>query len=143
MLKNTPMCAIKIRIDCLIDAMGSGFSKKLRHAAMCVVNKYGLMLSKTGTSSVPIMVNKIIIDMVVTIGPIELSEKQESIIDSVATVANAKNAITKPDIKRQIISFAGRITKPSLLSTIKSPLPNTQLPTTTDKKPIQTKIKKV
>ena len=49
---------------------------------MCVVNKKGLMLSNTGTSNVPIIVNNKIIPIVDTIGPIEFSEKQESTVDA-------------------------------------------------------------
>ena len=62
---------------------------------MCVVNKNGRMLSKIDTSNVPMMVNKMMMDMVATIGPTELSEKQERAMDRVATVFKAKNATEK------------------------------------------------
>ena len=63
---------------------------------MWVVNKKGLMSSNTGTSNVPIIVNNKIIPIVDTIGPIEFSEKQESVSANEATVTNDKNAIKKP-----------------------------------------------
>ena len=69
-----------------MSALGKGSSKKLRHAAMCVVNKKGRIESKTGTSNVPIMVNKMIIPIVETIGPIEFSEKQDKVKASVAII---------------------------------------------------------
>ena len=53
---------------------------------MCVVNKYGLMLLNTGKFKVPSTVNKIIILMVVTIGPIEFSANAERKNPTEATV---------------------------------------------------------
>ena len=43
-----------------------------------------------GTSSVPMIVNKIMIPIVVTIGPIEFSEKQDKVSDKVAIITKAK-----------------------------------------------------
>ena len=63
---------------------------------MCVVNKNGRMVSNTGTSIEPIMVNNNIIPIVATIGPIEFSEKQDNVKANVATVTNDKKAIAKP-----------------------------------------------
>ena len=85
-----------MKIDCLICSHSSGSSKKKRQAAICVVNKKGLMLSNIGTSKVPIMVKTKMMPMVDTIGPIELSEKHESVIESVATITNDKKAMNKP-----------------------------------------------
>ena len=93
---------------------------------MWVVNKYGLIESKTVTSKLPIMVNTMIIAIVATIGPIEFSAKADKQIESVATVKSAKNATQKPSPKRQRISASCKITNPSLFKTIKSPEPNTK-----------------
>ena len=82
-------------IDSWMRPHGTGSSKKLLHEAMCVVNKYGLMLSKTETSKEPIIVNKIIIDIVETIGPIEFSANAERQMDKVEIVNNAKYATKK------------------------------------------------
>jgi hypothetical protein len=76
--------------------MGNGSSKKLRQEAMCVVNNQGRTLSKMLTSSVPMIVNKMMMDIVVTIGPIELSEKHDRQMESEETVSKAKNATEKP-----------------------------------------------
>jgi hypothetical protein len=71
---------------------------------MWVVNKYGFMLSNTVTSKVPMIVNKMIIAMVATIGPTEFSAKADKQIDNVATVKRDKNATQKPNPKRHKIS---------------------------------------
>ena len=70
--------------------------KKLRHEAMCVVNRSGVIFSNTGTSSVPMIVKRIIRPIVDTIGPIELSEKQEKVNESVAIIIKARYATRNP-----------------------------------------------
>jgi hypothetical protein len=80
----------RIAIDLRISDLGSGSSKKLRQDAMCVVNKNGLTESNTLTSKVFIIVNRIMIDIVTTIGPIELSVKQDNAVDKVATVTKER-----------------------------------------------------
>jgi hypothetical protein len=55
---------------------------------MCVVNKYGLIASNTGKFNVPKTVNKIIMLMVATIGPIEFSANEERKNPTAATVTN-------------------------------------------------------
>jgi hypothetical protein len=50
------------------------------------------MGSKTGTSNVPIIVNKRIMAIVETIGPMELSEKQDKHMDKLLMVSSAKKA---------------------------------------------------
>ncbi len=75
------------------------------------------------------------IAIVATIGPMEFSEKAERQSESVATVNKAKNATQNPKPKRHKISASGRMTKPSLFKTIKSPVPNTKCETTIDKNP--------
>ena len=82
----------------MMSETGNGSSKKERQEAMCVVNKYGLMGSKTRTSKVPMIVNNKITDMVATIGPMELSVKQDKQIDKELTVNSAKNATANPPI---------------------------------------------
>jgi len=57
---------------------------------MCVVNKYGFIVSKTVTSIVPIMVNNIMIAMVVTMGPMLFSAKADRQIDKVETVSKER-----------------------------------------------------
>ena len=69
---------------------GTGSSKNERQEAMCVVNKKGFIESKTETSKDPIMVNKIMIAMVLTMGPIEFSAKADRQIDKVEMVNKAK-----------------------------------------------------
>jgi hypothetical protein len=69
---------------------GTGSSKNDRQDAMWVVNKKGLMESKTETSSVPMMVNRIMIDMVLTIGPMEFSANADKQMDNVEIVSKAK-----------------------------------------------------
>lgn len=93
---NTTLCAIKTPMDLQIAVSGKGSSKKERQEAMCVVNKYGLIGSKTRTSKVPIIVNNKITDIVATIGPMELSVKQDKQIDKELTVNKAKKATAKP-----------------------------------------------
>ena len=69
---------------------GTGSSKKDLQDAMCVVNKNGLIESKTETSKDPMMVNKMIMAMVLTIGPIEFSAKAERQMDKVEIVSKAR-----------------------------------------------------
>ena len=69
------------------------------------------------------MVNKMIMDIVETIGPIEFSANADNAMESVETVKSDKNATQKPSPKRHKISASCKMTKPSLLSTIKSPVP--------------------
>ena len=57
---------------------------------MCVVNKNFFIESKTVTSKEPIMVKRIMIPMVVTIGPIEFSAKADRQIEREDTVNKAK-----------------------------------------------------
>ena len=83
-------------MEFLMSRIGMGSSKNERQEAMWVVNKKGLTESKTWTSKVPIMVNNNIMDIVVTIGPIELSVKQDRQIDKELTVNSAKNATKNP-----------------------------------------------
>ena len=75
---------------------------------MCVVNKYGLMALKTGRFNVPKTVNKIIMLMVVTIGPIEFSANDERKNPTEATVIKATKAKPKA-------SNSARIHHPVLL----------------------------
>ena len=100
-------------------SMSTGFSKKLLQDAMCVVNKKGLMLSKTVTSSVPIMVKRMMIAIVATIGPMEFSANADRQIDKEETVNNARKATRNPAPNRHIISCSCRMVRPSLLSTIR------------------------
>jgi len=72
-----------------------GSSKKLLQEAMCVVNKNFFIESKTVTSKEPIMVKRIMIPMVVTIGPIEFSAKADRQIEREDTVSKAKYATIK------------------------------------------------
>lgn len=67
-----------------------GSSKKLLQEAMCVVNKNFFIESKTVTSKDPIIVNRIIIPIVETIGPIEFSAKADRQIEREDTVSKAK-----------------------------------------------------
>ena len=69
---------------------GTGSSKKDLQDAICVVNKNGVTESKTETSKDPMMVNKMIIAMVLTIGPIEFSAKAERQMDKVEMVRKAR-----------------------------------------------------
>ena len=62
------------------------------------------MESKTVTSKVPIMVNRMIIAMVETIGPTEFSAKADKQIERVATVNSDKKATQNPKPKRQRMS---------------------------------------
>ena len=79
-----------------MSSTGTGISNKLRHEDMCVVSKKGCKLLKLDTSIEPIIVNKIITAIVLTIGPIELSEKTEKQIDMVATANNERYAKPNP-----------------------------------------------
>ena len=101
---------------------------------MCVVNKKGLIFSKTETSKDPIMVKRIITAIVETIGPIEFSANAEKQIDKEDTVSNDKKATIKLKPYLHKISCSGRITKPSLVSTIRSPVPNITFATKRAKK---------
>ena len=116
--------AISTATDWRIAFVGSGSAKKLRHAIMWVVNKKGRMGSKTATSRVPIIVKKMIIAIVLTMGPMEFSEKHDRVVAKVAMVIRAKYDTPNPQKNRQGRSLACKITNPSLFSTIKSPMPN-------------------
>ncbi len=70
------------------------------------------------------IVNKMIIDIVETIGPIEFSAKADKVIERVETVNRDKKATQNPSPYRHKISASCKITKPSLFKTIKSPVPN-------------------
>ena len=96
MLSNPAICPTNTMIDVLICSTGIGSSKKLLHAAMCVVKRKGWIFASTGTSNVPMMVKRMIKPMVETIGPMELSEKQEKVRDNVAIITKARYATTKP-----------------------------------------------
>ena len=130
-------------MDSHMALVGNGSSNILRHAAICVVNMYGLIESKTETSKVPIMVKSIITAMVETMGPTLFFAKAENASESEATVHNAKNATTKANPKRQAKSDSGMINKPFELRTIKSPVPNTHLATNKERKPNHKVIIKV
>jgi hypothetical protein len=116
---------------------GTGSSKNERHEAMCVVNKNGLIESNTETSNVPMMVNRMIMDIVLTIGPMEFSANADRQIDKVEIVSNAKYATPKLNPYLHKISCSFKITNPSLFKTIKSPDPKIHLPTINDKNPSQ------
>lgn len=73
----------------MILLYSTGASKNNRQLTICVVNKYGFNVSKKETSSVAIMVNKIITAMVMMIGPMELLLKHDSMNDNAATESNA------------------------------------------------------
>ena len=73
----------------MILLYSTGASKNSRQLTICVVNKYGFKVSKKETSSVAIMVNKIITAMVLMMGPIELLLKHDSMNDNAATESNA------------------------------------------------------
>lgn len=90
------MWAISTTTDCMMASVGKGSAKKLRHAMVWVVNKKGRMLSNTDTSSVPIIVKKMITAIVLTIGPIEFSEKHDKVVAKVAMVIRAKYDTQKP-----------------------------------------------
>ena len=122
-------------IDFIIAEKGTGSSKKLRHDAMWVVKRKGFMLSNTVTSKLPIMVNKIMMAIVETIGPIEFSANADNAMESVETVKSAKNATQNPSPKRHKISASCKMTRPSLLSRIKSPVPKICRETNNAKKP--------
>ena len=62
---------------------------------------------------------------------LSISEKHESIIESVAIVASDKNANAKALKNLQVTSGACKITSPSLFKTMRSPVPNKILATTT------------
>ena len=95
------------------------------------------------TSRLPIIVNKIITDIVATIGPIEFSVNADKQIDKDDTVNKAKNATQNPNPKRHKTSTSFKITKPSLFSTIKSPEPKINRETNNAKKPNHIVITKV
>ncbi len=81
------------------------------------------------------MVNKMMMAIVETIGPIEFSANADNAMESVETVKSAKNATQNPSPKRHKISASCKITKPSLFSTIKSPVPKICRETNKAKKP--------
>jgi hypothetical protein len=74
---------------------GTGSSKNERQEAMCVVKRKGFIESKTETSKVPIIVKRMMIDIVLTIGPMEFSAKADKQMDKVEIVSNAKYATPK------------------------------------------------
>ena len=127
----------------MISLLGTGISNRLRHEAIWVVIKNGWIASKVGTSSVPIIVNNIITAIVLTIGPIEFSENTEKQIDIVAMDNKDKYAKQKPKPYLHMISDSGIITRPSLFNTIKSPVPNINWPTISERKANQSVKKKV
>ena len=126
-----------------ISSIGTGISKRLLHEAMCVVINNGWMDWNNGTSREPIIVNKIMTAMVVTIGPMEFSEKTEKQIDMQAMEKSDRKAKQKPYAYRHEISSSGIITNPSELSTIKSPVPKIHCPIISAKKASQMVRKKV
>ena len=126
-----------------ISSIGTGISKRLLHEAMCVVINNGWMDWNNGTSREPIIVNKIMTAMVVTIGPMEFSEKTEKQIDMHAMEKSDRKAKQKPYAYRHEISNSGIITSPSELSTIKSPVPKIHCPIISAKKASQMVRKKV
>ena len=75
------------------------------------------------------------IDIVVTIGPMEFSANTDKQIDKVEIVSNAKYATAKLNPYRHKISCSFKITNPSLFSTIKSPEPKIHFPTINAKNP--------
>ena len=81
--------------DFRISDLGNGSSNMLRQEAMWVVNKYGLTESNSGASKVPMMVKTIIMAIAVTMGVIELSIIQESILDKDAINTKDREAIRK------------------------------------------------
>ena len=101
---------------------------------------YGFIASKTETSKVPIMVNKMITDMVETMGPTLFLANAENARDKVATVHKARNAMSSAKPKRHAKSAYGMINKPLEFNTIKSPEPNIHFATKSDKNPSQTVI---
>lgn len=84
------LCAIRIVTELRMVDHGTGSSKNERHEAMCVVNKKGLIESNTETSKVPMIVKRMIMDIVLTIGPIEFSANADKQIDKVEIVNNAR-----------------------------------------------------
>ena len=74
--------------------------------------------------------------MVATIGPMELSVKQDKQMDKELTVNSARNATANPPKYRQFTSASCKITNPSEFNTIISPVPKSNFPTTTDITPI-------
>ena len=127
----------------IISLFGTGISNRLRHEAMWVVIKKGWIASKVGTSKVPMIVNNMITAMVLTIGPMELSEKTEKQIDMVAMDKSDKYAKQNAKPYLHMISDSGIMTSPSLFNTIKSPVPNIICPTIRDKKASHKVRKKV
>lgn len=99
--------------------------------------------AKTETSKVPIMVNKMITDMVETMGPTLFLAKAEKASDKVATVHKARKAMRSANPKRHAKSASGMINKPLEFNTIKSPVPNIHFATKRDKNPNQTVIIRV
>ena len=91
---------------------------------MCVVNKYGFNELNAEISIDPIIVNKIIIAIVETIGPIELSEKTDKQMDREEIVKSDKKETQKADKNLHATSTSFKITRPSLFKTMTSPLPN-------------------
>lgn len=87
-------------ISCMVPEIASLFaftfsSKNSFHITICVVNKYGLMVLNTGIFKVPNTVNKMMMLMVATIGPMEFSAKAERKNPTEATVMSETNAKQK------------------------------------------------
>ena len=87
---NTKMWTTSMTAEDAMSFVRRGSSKKLRQAAMCVVNRNGRMGSKTCTSRVPMRVNKMIKAMVTTIGPRLFEENPDKVSDNVLTVSSAR-----------------------------------------------------
>ena len=89
-ITNMRLWATKMVTELRMVVHGTGSSKNERQDAMWVVNKKGLMESKTETSKVPIIVKRMIIAIVLTIGPIEFSANADKQMDKVEIVSKAK-----------------------------------------------------
>lgn len=140
---NRTLCTMSTKEDCLICCQGRGSSKNERQEAMCVVNKRGRIGSKIGTSNALMIVKNKMIAIVATMGPIELSEKQDRQMDKELMVNKARNATQKAQIYLHIISPSCKITSPSEFKTIKSPGPKRYRPIPTAMNPSHKTIKKV
>ena len=84
------LCATRIVTELRMVVHGTGSSKNERQEAMCVVKRKGLMESKTETSKVPIIVKRMMMDIVLTIGPMEFSANADKQMDKVEIVNKAK-----------------------------------------------------
>src|SRR6516225_6928806 len=130
-------------ISCMVPAMSSLLaftfsSKNSFHITICVVNRYGLIALNTGIFSVPNTVNKIMMLIVATIGPIEFSAKAERKNPTEATVISETNAKPKAQQYRQNTSSCLIKTMYSLFIKKRSLVPNTNM--LTNKARIATQI---